>query len=67
MKILITGVAGFVGSTIARELINNGHKISSVDNFSYGYPERIKDIQNKINFYDKGFYECLNYAKDIIK
>ena len=52
MKILITGIAGFVGSTIARELINNGHKITGVDNFSYGYPERIKDIQNKINFYE---------------
>ncbi len=52
MKILITGIAGFVGSTIARELIKNGHNISGVDNFSYGYPERIKDIKKKINFYE---------------
>ena len=52
MKILITGIAGFVGSTIARELINDGHVVLGVDNFSYGYPDRIKDIEQRIKFYE---------------
>ena len=34
-KILITGVSGFLGSNLGRELLNLGAKIYSVDNFSY--------------------------------
>jgi nucleoside-diphosphate-sugar epimerase len=53
MKILITGIAGFVGSTLARKLINeNPHfEIIGIDNLKYGYKERIEDIENKIKFY----------------
>lgn len=33
MKLLITGICGFVGSTLARELIAAGHQITGFDNF----------------------------------
>lgn len=33
MKILITGICGFVGSTLARELVKAGHEIYGLDNF----------------------------------
>jgi CDP-paratose 2-epimerase len=33
MKILITGICGFVGSTLARELIAAGHQVAGFDNF----------------------------------
>ncbi|MDX2188159.1 MAG: NAD-dependent epimerase/dehydratase family protein [Opitutaceae bacterium] len=33
MRILITGVCGFVGSTLARELSKRGHRILGLDNF----------------------------------
>jgi CDP-paratose 2-epimerase len=33
MRILITGICGFVGSTLARELIAAGHQVSGFDNF----------------------------------
>lgn len=33
MKILITGICGFVGSTLARELIKAGHSVAGFDNF----------------------------------
>ena len=36
MKILITGVAGFIGSNLNDFLLNKGHKVIGVDNFSTG-------------------------------
>lgn len=33
MNLLITGICGFVGSTLARELIATGHQITGFDNF----------------------------------
>ena len=33
MKILITGICGFVGSTLARELLAAGHTVTGFDNF----------------------------------
>jgi CDP-paratose 2-epimerase len=33
MKILITGICGFVGSTLARELLTAGHEVTGFDNF----------------------------------
>lgn len=36
MKILITGVAGFIGSNLAQGLLDRGHEIVGVDNLSQG-------------------------------
>jgi nucleoside-diphosphate-sugar epimerase len=36
MKILITGVAGFIGSCIAKDFILKGHDIYGVDDLSNG-------------------------------
>lgn len=33
MRILITGICGFAGSTLARELLAAGHEIAGLDNF----------------------------------
>jgi len=33
MRILITGICGFVGSTLARELLAKGHAVTGCDNF----------------------------------
>ena len=51
MKIFITGVTGYLGSNIARALIQGGHKITSIKRKSSSL-ESIRDISNKINFYD---------------
>lgn len=37
MKILITGVAGFIGSNLAKNLLQKGHKVIGVDNLNYGF------------------------------
>ena len=40
-KILITGIAGFIGSNIADRLIKEGYKVIGIDNLSYGLLEQI--------------------------
>jgi nucleoside-diphosphate-sugar epimerase len=40
-KILVTGVAGFIGSNLAVRLIEAGHHVVGVDNLSYGLAEQI--------------------------
>ena len=44
MKILITGGAGFLGSTLARRLLKNGNEIWCLDNFLTGRKENIADL-----------------------
>ena len=36
-RFVVTGVAGFIGSTLARELCDAGHTVLGVDNFVCGY------------------------------
>ena len=40
-RIIITGVAGFIGSNLAATLLARGHRITGIDNFSYGRKENI--------------------------
>lgn len=37
MKITITGIAGFIGSNLAARLLQEGHSVTGIDNFSYGF------------------------------
>lgn len=48
MKYLVTGGAGFIGSTIARDLIENNHQVTILDNLSTGKLENIPDGANFI-------------------
>jgi UDP-glucose 4-epimerase len=42
MNILITGVAGFIGSNLARHLLERGHTVTGIDNLSYGFMRNIE-------------------------
>ena len=42
MKAVITGVAGFIGSTLAEKLVLDNHDITGIDNIDKYYPEAIK-------------------------
>jgi UDP-glucose 4-epimerase len=50
MKILITGVAGFIGSNLAGRLLAEGHQIIGIDNLSYGFGRNIAPFKNNRNF-----------------
>lgn len=49
-KYLVTGVAGFIGSAIARALIARGESVRGLDDFSTGKWENIAEIEDKLDF-----------------
>ncbi len=49
---LITGIGGFIGSSLALELLQRGEQVRGVDNFSTGKPENLAPILGKIDFRD---------------
>ena len=49
-KILVTGGAGFLGSNLCRKLVDNGHNVICVDNFSTGNKKNIQALLEHSNF-----------------
>ena len=55
MRILITGIAGFIGSNLAIRLLQEGHDVIGIDNLAYGLRDNVppgvvfhqQDIRNK--------------------
>jgi len=45
MHILVTGVAGFIGSRVAEMLIEQGHRVCGVDNMCSAYDIRLKQYR----------------------
>ena len=47
---LVTGVAGFIGSALARALLERGHTVRGIDNLSTGKRENLAAILGKMDF-----------------
>ena len=47
---LITGVAGFIGSSLARAVLTQGDQVRGIDNFSTGKRDNITEILGTIDF-----------------
>jgi UDP-glucose 4-epimerase len=47
---LITGIAGFIGSSLAHALLSRGEQVRGVDNFATGNRENLKEILDRIDF-----------------
>src|SRR3954466_1828017 len=45
MKILVTGVAGFIGFHVAKHLLNRGDQVVGVDNVNSYYDVRLKEAR----------------------
>ena len=49
---LITGIAGFIGSSLARALLARGAQVRGVDNFSTGKRENLADILDRLDLHE---------------
>jgi nucleoside-diphosphate-sugar epimerase len=47
---LITGIGGFIGSSLARALLARGEQVRGVDNFATGRRENLAEILDRIDF-----------------
>lgn len=65
MKILITGISGYIGSHTAVELLESGYEVVGLDNFSNSKKEVIEKIK-KITNKDFKFYEGNMLDKNIL-
>ena len=49
-RYLITGIAGFIGSTLAHALVERGDDVRGIDNLCTGSLENLAGIRNRIDF-----------------
>jgi UDP-glucuronate decarboxylase len=50
MNILITGGAGFLGANLSKSLLEEGHCVTSIDNFHSGRKENFVSFENSSSF-----------------
>jgi nucleoside-diphosphate-sugar epimerase len=62
-KYLITGVAGFIGSSLARALMQLGHEVRGLDNFATGDRANIAEIMDEIDFRQADLLELNDMRK----
>ena len=60
---IITGVAGFIGSSLAEDLLINGETVFGIDNFTLGTKENIVKLEQFDNF--KFFEKDLSLSESI--
>jgi UDP-glucose 4-epimerase len=60
---LVTGIAGFIGSNIARALLARGEQVRGIDNLSTGNRANLVDIGPKIDFHEADILDTTAIAK----
>ena len=68
MRVLVTGVAGFLGSHLADSLVKNNHYVIGIDNFYTGTRSNLHSLlkSNRFEFEEKDVTTKLEYKVDAI-
>ena len=59
MRVIVTGGAGFVGTNLIKRLLNDGHKVISLDNYSTGF---IENEQSGCQYFDVNLKDVKDYS-----
>jgi nucleoside-diphosphate-sugar epimerase len=73
MKILVTGGAGYVGSMLIPELVNEGHEIKCLDRFFFGdeyisssqFQDKVELIKDDIRWFDQKILKDVDMVIDL--
>jgi dTDP-glucose 4,6-dehydratase len=65
VKVLITGVGGFIGSNLAAAHLAHGDEVIGIDNFSTGNHENLKDL-GELKLFDGGVTDSLDKVQEDI-
>ncbi len=67
-KFLITGAAGFIGSNLVEALLNMGHKVRALDDFSTGKKENVASFFCNANFeFIEGDIKNIDTCREAVK
>jgi nucleoside-diphosphate-sugar epimerase len=66
MKVLLTGGAGFIGSHLTESLLEDGHKITIIDNYCSSQESNIEHLREKedLNIKEKDVLDNLKFERD---
>lgn len=65
MRVLLTGVAGFIASSVARHLLSEGHEVVGLDNLNDAYDVRLKEWRLEQLVGKQGFSFVLSDITDL--
>lgn len=57
---VVTGGAGFIGSSLVRALLAQGHRVHVIDNLSAGKLDNLEEVADRINVYE---YDVADYDR----
>jgi nucleoside-diphosphate-sugar epimerase len=63
MKVLVTGVAGFIGSSLAKAHLDKGDQVTGIDNFSTGHRRNLENLGD-IRFLEGNVVDCIPNVTD---
>ena len=74
IKTLVTGGAGFIGSHVVDLLLDHGHSVIVLDNFSTGRIENLSHVEDKIDIVecdiscwgDQGSLAVAGFGYDVV-